>query len=128
MRSSFLKISLSKESTVLFAVAKHKNLIENKIYNISCKNGCPIAGYIYDSQRDEYSIACNGIVELGSIPCSLSATIDNCLDWNIRIPMPDKLIKKHMSSIQKKAFKKFVSKFDENYTIHFVQMIDPNIM
>ena len=128
MKSSFLKISPSKESTFLFAVAKHKNLIENKIHNISCKNGCPISGYVYDSHHDEYSISCNDFVELGVIPCSLSATVDNCIDWNIHIPIPDKLIKKHMSTTQKKIFKKFAGKFDENYTIHFVQMIDPNII
>ena len=50
-----------------------------------------------------------------------------CTEWGMRVPMPESIIRKCLSPLQKKELKNFKNHFGpEEYTIEYIQMIDAN--
>ena len=122
-----LEVKKSLEQTYIIVIAYNRERGRNFVNKISCKKGLPIGGYTYDSQSDSYHIECTDYLHLGYIPISFVAGMKGVKDWEVRVPMPETVIKKHLSSLQKKELKNFKNHFkSETYEIQFVQMIDPN--
>jgi len=125
---SQLDIRLSNNSTFLLLIAFNKiNKSKNVINYISCKKALPIGGFVYDSQMDSYCINCCDYIELGSVPISIEISIKDCFNWVTKTPLPEKIFKKYLNTYQKKEIKNFISKFNEDYDISYVQMIEPNL-
>jgi hypothetical protein len=124
---SNIEVSISSEQTYIIVVAIHKDRSRNTIGKISCKKGLPIGGYIYDSQTDTYHIECMDFLHLGFTPVSFIGRIKGITHWEMRIPMSENVIKKYLSTLQKKELKNFRHHFGvEEYDIQFIQMIDAN--
>lgn len=122
-----LEINKSFEQTYIIVIAYNRERGRNFVNKISCKKGLPIGGYTYDSQSDSYHVECTDYLHLGYIPISFVARIKSLKDWEIRVPMPETVIKKYLSSLQKKELRNFRNHFNsETYEIQFIQMIDPN--
>jgi hypothetical protein len=122
-----LEITVSSHQTYLIVVARNKKNEKNSITRINCKKGLPIAGYTYDSQSDSYFIDCSDYLQLGCIPVSFSANMKGSNSWTARIPMPESVIKKYLTDLQKKELSNFKSHFkSEEYDLEYIQMIDPN--
>lgn len=122
-----LEINISDERTYIIVVAVHKERSRNTISRISCKKGLPIGGHLYDLKSDSYHIECKDYLHLGFAPLSFIAKMKENEHWSMRVPMPENVIKKHLTSLQKKELKNFKAHFRvEEYDLRYIQMIDPN--
>jgi len=110
---------------ILSACSSVKELNETKF--LSCKGFLPIGNLVYELQSDNYIINCFDYIDLGTVPISLVATTKGCPSWSAKMPLPEKVIKKHLNSKQKKEIKNFLSKFDKEFSFSYVQMLDPNV-
>jgi len=122
-----VQVAATAQNTYVIVVAVHQDTTKNFINKISCKKGIPIGGYVYDAQSDAYYIDCADFLHLGFVPLSFEATMNGVDDWRISVPMPESVIKKYLSSMQKKELKNFKNHFSaEFYSIHYIQIVDPN--
>lgn len=122
-----LEITSNIEQTYVIVVACNLDRNRNFINRINCKKGLPIGGYIYDSQSDCYHLECADYLILGYVPMSFSVKVKGFSGWQMRVPIPENILKKFFSTLQKKELKNFKNKFPlTNYEIQFVQMVDPN--
>lgn len=123
----FMEILPSFERTYIIVTAHNHEFGRNYVNRISCKKGLPIGGYIYDSQSDSYHVDCADYFHLGYIPISFVARIKGMEDWQMRVPVPENVLKKFLTTLQKKELRNFKNHFKaENFDIQFIQMIDPN--
>lgn len=122
-----IEFVIGDSATYVIVVAVHKDAARNCINKISCKKGVPIGGYIYDTLNETYHVECAEYFHLGFIPVSYSMRLKGVHCWKARIPAPENIIKKCLSTFQKKELRYFRSQFRaEEYDLHFVQMVDPN--
>lgn len=122
-----LEVSYSLIETYIIAVAINKDRGKNFINRISCSKGLPIGGYIYDAQNDNYHFECTDYLHLGCIPISFMMKVKGIPAWEIRVPIPENVIKKNLNLIQKKDLKNFRNHFQpEIYDISYIQMVNPN--
>jgi len=109
----------------LAAYSEVKELNETRF--LSCKNLLPLSNLVYDSKSDNYVVSCIGCLEVATIPISIIATMKNCPGWSVKIPLPEKIIKRHLSLKHKREIKSFLSKFDVKVSSFYIQMLDPNV-
>lgn len=122
-----LEVMPALERTYVIVVAVHKEKNRNIINRISCKKGIPIGGYVFDSQTDSYHVECTDYLHLGFLPVSFVAKMRGVEHWEMRLPMPELVLKKYLTSLQKKELRNFKSHFkSEEYDIQYIQMLDPN--
>lgn len=123
----FLEVFPMLEKTYVIVTATHRESGRNFVNRISCKKGLPIGGYTYDSQTDSYHVECADYFHLGFIPISFGVKIKGLEHWQMRIPMPENVLRKYLTSLQKKELKNFKNHFKaETYELQYIQMIDPN--
>lgn len=121
-----MEVASCPERTYLIALAIHKEKSRNAINRISAKKGLPIAGYVYDSQSETYCYECADYLHLGYIPVSFVVKVQGT-PWKMRVPMCESVLKKFMTSLQKRELKNFKNHFkSEEYRVEFLQLIDPN--
>lgn len=126
IQNSFV-IESSIENTLLVVVAINRNECMNSVNKISCKKALPLGQYAFDIQSDSYLIECVDYLHLGTIPISYIAKVKDQNSWHVRVPLPEKVIMKFMTPMQKKELKNFKNHFKIDEYIHqFIQMIDPN--
>ena len=122
----YLEVLPSFERTFVIVTASHREG-RNFVNRISCKKGIPIGGYTYDQQTDSYHVECTDYFHLGYVPISFTARVKGVDRWDMRIPVPENVLKKYLTSLQKKELKNFKNHFKaEEYEIQYIQMIDPN--
>lgn len=122
-----LIVSATTQFTYVIVAAVHEDTSKNFINKISCKKGIPLGGYVYDAQSDAYYIDCADFLHLGYVPLAFEAKMDGVDDWKISVPMPESVVKKYLSVMQKKELKNFKNHFsDQFYKIHYIQIVDPN--
>lgn len=124
---SNLVVNMTNLDTYVIAVAICKDGTKNFINRISCKKGVPIEGYVYDAQSDCYFVECSDYLHVGVIPISCVVNSKCGSSWKINVPLPENVIKKHLTELQKKDLKNFKSHFkSDEYIIHYIQMVAPN--
>lgn len=121
-----LEVIPAQERTYLIVTAIHKDRSKNIVNRISCKKGVPLGGYTYDAQTDSYHFDCADYLHLGYIPFSVLLRVKG-LDWEMRVPLAEPVIKKFLTNLQKRELKNFRNHFKtDEFSIQFIQMIDPN--
>jgi len=113
--------------TRVFVVAHSEVKELNETRFLSCKNLLPLSNLVYDSKSDSYIVDCVDYLELATIPISIVATMRSCQGWSVKVPLPEKVIKRYLSARQKKELKSFLSNFDIKISSFYVQMLDPNV-
>ena len=123
---SSIEVFLEEEETLVVAVAVSANEDDNKICRIKCE-GIAIGGYAYDSSSDVcYVEGCDHIL-LGLIPISFTMKIKGVSRYQISIPLPEPVVKRHLDAAQKRLLKNFSSRFSKDrYKIDFFQMTGVN--
>jgi hypothetical protein len=121
-----IEIVHSPEQTYLIVMAVHNDRSRNVLNRISCKKGVPINGYVYDAKADTYCYECVDYLHLGYIPISFSVKLEGA-SWLVRVPMCESVLKKFMTTLQKRELKNFKNHFKgEEYKVEFLQLINPN--
>ena len=119
---SSIEVFLEEEETSVVAVAISKNENDNKICRISCE-GIAIGGYAYDSVSDVCYVEGCDYISLGLIPISFTMKIKGVSRYQISIPLPEPVVRRHLDVGQKKLLRKFSSRFNKDkYKIDFFQM------
>jgi hypothetical protein len=122
-----LVVQTSISSTYVVVTAYDSQSETNIVNRISCRRGIPIGGYVHDAQNDCYYVECADFLNLGLIPISYAATLSGDRYWKVRLPMPESVIKKYLSPLQKKELRNFLKRFKEpRFRISYIQMVDPN--
>ena len=117
--------TLNKTHIVVVAVAKERT--GNKINRISCKKGLYLGGCLYDAQSDNYIIDCADYLNLGFVPISFKVKTKSKSTWENWIPIPENVLNKYFTLMQKKELKNFKYHFSlDKFDIHFSQIIDAN--
>ena len=122
-----IKIVQTNSQTHLTVVAVNRDESKNFVNKLSCRRGMPIKGYIYDAQTDSYCYNCSDFLYIGTLPYSFRLKASSDDQWDVAVPIPDKIVKSLLSTSQKQVVSNFRKHFKSpDYTIRFVQMIDPN--
>jgi hypothetical protein len=122
-----LQVTFCSDQTFVVVVAIHQDEKRNFVKRLCCKKGLPIGGYCFDSKSDCYHIECADYLPLGYVPASYKASMAGDDVWRMRIPMTEGVLRKYMSSMQKRELKHFCKTFQsDEYKIQYIQMIDPN--
>jgi len=110
--------------TYLWIIAKSKDSAVNKKKAIRCYRGVPFSkGYTYDQGSDSYLVWGVDSYELGYVDISYSISFPN-RSWKVEIPIPDNVLDRHFSPVQKQMVEQFKSKWtDKDYEIEIIQMI-----
>jgi hypothetical protein len=117
-----LQLTKRPSNTFLVVVAVHHEDDKNKFAKISCKWGVPIGGYIYDAINDCYLIKCLDYLNLGNVPVSYKLAIKDFPFWSISAPLPESILKRYMTPLQKSDMKKYKQAM-VGCKFYFLQMI-----
>lgn len=125
---SAYEIELTDESTFLVALAVHRIDEFNNLKKIPSCWGQPIGGYTYDEQNKFYIVRCVDSFAIGFIPVAYQLKIKNTDNWQMRVPLSEKIIKRYMTPDQKADYRKFQSTYAgvnavTNCKIEFFQMV-----
>jgi hypothetical protein len=122
-----LEVLPAIERSYIIVVASHKEKSRNIINRVSYKKGIPLGGYVYDAQTESYQVECADYLHLGFVPVSFVARMKGVEHWEMRVPMPESVLKKYLTTLQKRELRNFKSHFKaEEYDIQYIQMLDPN--
>jgi hypothetical protein len=122
-----IQVFFENVPSYLVVAAVAKDTKKNSIIKITCKKGIPLGGYVYDNQADAYQYECFDCLHLGVIPVSAFITLKDNPFWQIKVPIAESVLKKHLSDIQKKELKNFRNYFSvDEFDLHFIQMVSPN--
>jgi hypothetical protein len=123
---SYLEISKRSENTFVVVVAIHNNPDINAMRRLSAKKGIPIGGYVYDRGHEAYLLRCVDYMNLGFIPLSFKLGMKGVGDWGVNIPIPESILRRHLTVEQKRDLKRFTGQFgaenNPDFRIEFVQM------
>lgn len=118
-----IQLSVAFEPTYLILVASHLDPIRNSINKISCKQGVPLDGYVYDSRADVYLCECYDYLQVGFIPISMNASICGT-NWSKKVPLAKKVIHQLLNDSQFRDVNKFESLFSpDEYSLEYIQLI-----
>lgn len=120
-----LDIIKSSERIRIIVIAINKlDAYANEVTTIKC-NGDPLGCYAYNSVQDCYYINCVSYVDLGPISVSYKLKTPVGVDASSIIALPEEIIEKYLSPVQKKNLKSFREKYKaECYNIQFMQSIN----
>ena len=124
---SQLKIVRRTESSYVIVLAIHKRPEGNIIKKIPTRKGIPIGGYVYDAANDCYLIKCCDFFVLGYVPISFKLEMEGVGSWAVDIPVPEAILRRHLSITQKNDLRKFSYNYETNdFYFEFVQMLGPS--
>ena len=119
-----LQVVMSSDPTYIVVLAICKDKSKNVIKQISCKNGVPLGGYLFDKETDSYYYECCDYFPLGTVPVGSMLRIKDYNFWTIRVPLAENVVRKFLDDTQKKDLKVFRNQFKiDQYDLQFVQMI-----
>jgi len=122
---SNIRVGVEPDSTYVLIFAVHKSPSYNSAMAIPCDRGTPIGGYLFDPIHNCFQVFCVDYLPLGYINISFTLNADGVGEWSTTIPVPEVVLKRHMSEDQKKDLRKFKNGFkpSSDYTFEFLQLI-----
>jgi hypothetical protein len=119
-----LELKYSDEKTYLILIASNSDSSRNAIHKISCKQGIPLEGYVYDAKSDSYFYDCYDYLQIGYIPVSIDLLVKGS-SWTTKVPLTDEVILKFLNESQFRDADHFKSLFSpDEYLLEFIQLID----
>lgn len=103
-----LRIELiPNESTYVVVVSISNDPAKNRRRTISSGAGIPLGGYIYNASDETYQVQCFDFMRLGLIPVAYKATMANQYRWNVKLPLPERLILEYLTDSQRQDLEIF---------------------
>lgn len=122
---SHLSVMRTDYSMYVVAIAVDENRDKNIKLKISTGKGIPFGGYIYDTTYQCYCVKGVDTYNIGSVSVSFHASMPEFPNWMIPIPVPEKILRKHMNGEQKEGLENF-ERIYSKCKIYFLQMINHN--
>jgi hypothetical protein len=126
LAKSRLSVIRTDYSMYVVAIAVEKNKDANIRLKIPTGKGIPFGGYVYDTTNNCYCIKGVDTQNIGSVAISFHAVMPEFPNWRMPIPVPEKILRKHMSAKQKEGLAHFEEKLYPKCKIYFLQMINHN--
>lgn len=118
-------VEVSTDRTYVVVLAIHADPSKNVLTRISCREGIAISGYLHDLQADTYYVECHDYVPIGYVPVSFYQTMPGVGNWKQRIPMPEIVLRRYMTTQQRHDLRQFKATYKRGqYSFHFMQTID----
>lgn len=118
-----IKIEQEYFGVHVFVVSISKNDCDNIPIEIPCTYGKSLSNDVYNIVRDSYLVYGVDFHELGTIPVNYRAKIE-AVEWEIDIPLPESVIKKHMTSDQKEFLEKWCLEYKkQDYDFYYLQVL-----
>lgn len=119
---STMKLIQENVGTMIYVIAVSKDR-RNKSHRIACKNHKLISKTrCYNVVEDCYMVQAYALEQIGSIPVNYRLQIPGCTDSTFDIPLPEKVIMRHLSTkhrIKLEAFKEA----NRDHSIQYVQFL-----
>ena len=113
-------------STFIIVAVQHKESSRNALNRISCKQGVPLAGHVYDAKQDCYFYPCLDYLMIGSVSAA-AYMVSKSNGWSLRVPIALSLLHGLLDENQKSDLKNFVESYDpEQHVFKYLQLIDAN--
>lgn len=126
LAKSRLAVSRTDYSMYVVAIAVvEENPDKNNRLKIATGKGIPLGGYIYDTTHRCYCVKGLDTLNIGSVAISFHVRMPEFPYWRMPIPVPEKILRKHMNAKQTEQ----LAYFEKTYPkckIHFLQMINHN--
>ena len=119
---SNLTITPTTDLTFVVVLAINKDYNKNTLMKIGCQHGNPIGGYVYDSVSDSFSVRCVDYLVLGLVEASFKLSMESAEGWNIYVPFPESVLKRHLTNEQTLALKRF-KETHQDHVYKFIQII-----
>lgn len=126
---SQLELIRRSEHTYVIVLAVHNNLASssNVVRKVPTRRGIPIGGYVHDSTNDCYLVRCVDMVILGYVPISFKMQLKGLASWAVDVPVPETILRRHLSPTQRNELKKFMNNFENiDVSFEFIQMLGLN--
>lgn len=121
--SEAFQVSVIKDRTLVTAIVVDKRGGNNKPFSIRCHHGTALGGYAYDQKSDSYIVACVDVQQVGWINRGFLVSLPQTGNWRISVPLPSKVIDRHLTGAQRRVVKELADKYnEEHFEIHYVQM------
>ena len=118
-----LKIFKNTHFTYVVIVAINKNAECNQIQQIGPCKGESINACVYNDVKASYEMICTASQSLGIIRIAYSLGDENN-SWGSLVPMPESVLKRHLSSANKSLLKAFKAAYPEDkYIYDFLQFV-----
>lgn len=123
-----IKVIRCAPRTVVFVIVLDKNKDENNVLSaIRCHGGVAFGGYARDASADAYIVKCCNFVQIGQVPFSLAITMPNIGGWKMEVPIPEKVLEKHLTPQEKHSLEELRKTYPvPEYEIHLIQMLGCN--
>jgi hypothetical protein len=123
-----IEIMFTDVRTFIILIAVAKDFSRNNLTSIVCKKGVPLCGYVYDTKSECYYLDCVDFAHLGYIPFSVQIKVKGVGNWRKRIPLPESVVRRYLTSEQKDDLKRFRVKYPSSeYNLNFVQFLDCHV-
>jgi hypothetical protein len=119
---SALRVIPSNDFTFVVVLAINPDYSKNNLMRINCNHGNPIGGYVYDSVSDCFTVRCADYSVLGLVNVAFKLSMDAAEGWNVYVPIPEPVLKRHFNSEQSSALKRFKETY-QGHQYKFVQII-----
>lgn len=121
-----IRLEQRTSGVVAFVVAVHNDLDKNRILEVPAEKGKPLSYEAYDIVRDCYHVLGQSFHIIGKIPVNYVAYFKE-VAWEMDVPLPLSILRRHMNEYQKKAHDNWLSKYEKtNYEIRYFQMLSVN--
>jgi hypothetical protein len=122
---SNLKLDKISKNTFIVAVviANDDNL--NSPHVISSRNGTPVNNVVHNLVNDCFHLDCYDHYFVGVVSVSYNLSIKNIFGWEVLVPLPESVVRRHLSSVQKKKLKGWLSSLNlsnEQYELTYLQV------
>lgn len=123
MNALSVKITNTERTYIYILITNKENEEHNRRLSIRCNSSKPFGNYAYDVNNDSCYVEGIDLANIGHINIGGFISMDKTGNWNIRIPLPESVIDKHLSIDQKKALKSFLAKYNaEKFIVHYIQL------
>lgn len=122
-----LRIIRQAERTLVYCIVVDKQNEKNVIAGLRCYGGVAFGGYARDVSGDAYLVECVQSVHLGTVPFSFRLEMPKAGNWNVDIPIPEKVLEAAFAPAQRKTLSDLRDRFPEDrYEFQYLQMLMAN--
>lgn len=111
---------------MVIVIAVHSDRGLNHKFKIPCAGTLPVHGYSYCAVNDCCTVNCCDRLSLGYVGVSYVATMRGTAGWRLKVPAPERVIRRYLGLEQRRALKKFQDGYREPpgaVSFEYIQMV-----
>jgi len=119
-----LKLQLTSDPSYIVMLSISERDDDNVIRRLAAKRGVPLVPYAYNAVGEYYNIRCVEFMSLGTVPVGFQLTLPGTPLWKVRVPMPEEVLERFLTTEQKLEAAQFKAGSKEaNLRVEYLQMV-----